>query len=198
MAWAPDYATTAELKAFVGTGNTDHDTFMALAITAASRAIDLCANRQFGVVAVAEERFYSATYDRRRCQWLVEIDDLMSTTNLVVEIDGTATTTFTKEPVNAAAKGKPWTRLSFDTSSSTLPTGTADEIGITALWGWSSVPTSVKQATLLQASRFLARRDSPFGIAGSPDSTTELRLLSKVDPDVAVALAPYKRWWGAV
>jgi len=55
------------------------------------------------------------------------------------------------------------------------------------------VPTTVKQATLLQASRVFARREAPFGVAGSPDMGSELRLLEKVDPDVAVMLVPYVR-----
>jgi hypothetical protein len=46
---------------------------------------------------------------------------------------------------------------------------------------------------MLQASRFYARRDSPYGVAGSPDLGSEVRLLSKVDPDVAVSLADYVR-----
>ena len=68
---------------------------------------------------------------------------------------------------------------------------------VTARWGWAAVPSTIKQATLLQASRLLARRDAPFGIAGSPDVGSEIRLLARVDPDVAVAVAPYRRWWGA-
>ena len=50
-----------------------------------------------------------------------------------------------------------------------------------------------QEATLLQASRLAARRDSPFGVAGSPDAGSEMRLLARVDPDVAVALEPYRR-----
>jgi len=64
-------------------------------------------------------------------------------------------------------------------------------------WGWSAVPVPVKEATYLQASRFHSRRDSPYGIAGSPDQGSELRLLSRVDPDVAVSLSDFVRWWAA-
>jgi hypothetical protein len=55
------------------------------------------------------------------------------------------------------------------------------------------VPSAVKLATRLQASRFMARRDSPYGVAGSPDAGSEIRLLSRVDPDVAVALRGFSR-----
>lgn len=60
------------------------------------------------------------------------------------------------------------------------------------------IPSAVKQACLIQASRFFTRRYAPFGVAGSPDSGSEIRLLAKVDVDVAVILGPYITWWGAV
>lgn len=197
MAWAPDYATSAELKAYTRIGDAVDDAQVALALTASSRAIDRATGRQFGVVSPAEERVYTPFYDRHRCRWLVAIDDLATATSLVVEVDGTAVTAYTLEPRNAVLKGKVWETLVFDTDSPTLPTGDEFEVAITALWGWSSVPSAVKQACLMQASRFLARRDSPFGVAGSPDMGNELRLLAKLDPDVCVSLSAYIRWWAA-
>jgi uncharacterized phiE125 gp8 family phage protein len=203
MAWAPDYVTSAELKAFLRISHTDDDAQVALAITAASRAVDTHAGRQFGVVASAEERFYTGRWDRRRRRWVVDLDDLMSVTGFdaqVQDADGTdlgAIDDYVLEPRNAAAKGRPWTSLTVRPDSTYKPTGLTDEIAVTALWGWSSVPTAVKEATLLQASRIFHRRTSPFGIAGSPDDGSEMRLLARVDPDVAVTLNPYKRWWAA-
>jgi hypothetical protein len=71
-------------------------------------------------------------------------------------------------------------------------------VQVTATWGWTAVPATIKKATLLQASRFYKRRDAPFGVAGSPDMGSEMRLLAKVDPDVEVMLGDYRRKWGAV
>jgi hypothetical protein len=193
MAWKPDYATTAELKAFARITHTDSDAQVAIAVTAASRAIDEHCNRQFGIVATAEERLYTAQARTDRGRWVVDIDDLMTTTALVVEVAGDALTGYTLEPRNAAAEGKPWTRLVVDEDATVLPAGDEYEIAITASWGWTAVPTAVKQATLLQGSRFLSRRDSPYGVAGSPDIGSELRLLARVDPDVAVALRGFTR-----
>jgi hypothetical protein len=101
--------------------------------------------------------------------------------------------TFTLEPVNAAAEGRPFERLVVDTASVGKPTGLDGEISATGKWGWAAVPVAVKQATLLQASRFHTRRQAPFGIAGSPDSGSEMRLLAKLDPDVAVSVKDYVR-----
>ena len=197
MAWAPDYATDAELAAYLRITDSVDDAQLGLAVTAASRAVDRHTGRQFGKVAAAEERFYTPRWDRRRCRWVVEIDDLMTTTDLVVEIAGTAVTAFTLEPRNAAAEGKPWELLVVDTDSPTTPTGDEYEAAATANWGWTAVPATVEQATLLQGSRFMARREAPFGVAGSPELGSEVRLLARVDVDVAVMLGPYVRWWGA-
>jgi len=195
MAWAPDYATAAELKSYLRISDTDDDTQMGYAITAASRAIDKHCRRQFGSVS-AEERVYTPVWDRHRRRWLVEIDDLQ-TAATGVEVDGEVLVEYTLEPRNASSKGLPWTLLVVDKDATVVPTGEEYEVAITAAWGWTSVPTSVKQACVLQAARFFKRRDSPFGIAGSPELGSELRLLSKVDADVAVVLKPYVRWWAA-
>lgn len=195
MAWAPDYITAAELKAFLRISDTADDAQVAFAITAASRAVDEHCNRQFGKVASAEERFYTARYDYDRGVWVVDIDDLDDVTGLAIEVDGTALTggNYTLEPVNAVVKGMVWTRLLVSAESSVQPTGEANEVAMTAPWGWTTTLVAVKQASLVQASRFFSRRDSPYGVAGSPDQGSEMRLLSRVDPDVGVALRKYRR-----
>lgn len=198
MAWQPDYVTVSEMREYLRISDTDDDVPIAMAISAASRAIDQHAGRQFGQVDAAEERVYTARWDRRRCRWVIAVDDLMDDTDLELWTDAGQVDTVALEPRNAAARSLPWTRITADPDSDTLPTGTVDGVTITALWGWDSVPTPVKQATMLQASRFLARRDSPYGIAGSPDVGSEMRLLARVDPDVAVVLRPYVRVWAAV
>jgi hypothetical protein len=125
----------------------------------------------------------------------------MTQTGLVIEIETTsgavAITAESLQPVNSAKVGRPWTSLVLDEESITQPTGEADEMTVTALWGWSAVPSAIKQATLLQTNRLFVRRNAPFGVAGSPEMGSELRLLEKVDADVAVVLGPYVRWWSA-
>lgn len=199
MPWAPDYATTAELREYVTRdGSTVDDTFLALALTAGSRAVDRACNRQFGSVTPVQARKYSAVWDRRRCRWVISVDDLMDATGLTVAVEAGTITPTVLQPVNAPQTGKPWTRLVVDPDATVRPTGLEeDEVTVTALWGWTAVPNTIKQATLLQASRIIKRRDAPFGVAGSPEMGSELRLLAKVDPDVEVAVRPYVRWWSA-
>lgn len=202
MAWAPDYASTSDVKAYTRIPDTSDDAQIALAVTAASRAVDRVCCRQFGLVAAAEARYYTPVWDRKLCKWLVKFDDLMTTTGLIVMADLSDDGTYESEvdsyalrPVNAAPKGEPWTHLVVQPASSTIPVRFEASVEVTAKWGWSSIPDTVKQATILQAARFLKRRDAPFGVAGSPDSGSEIRLLARVDPDVAVMLNKYIRWW---
>jgi hypothetical protein len=194
MAWAPDYVTLAAQKTYTRIGDAVDDADLAVAITAASRAIDDHCNRQFGQVAAPELRRYTARPDYDRGVWVVDIDDLDDATGLTVTIGGVAVTPYTLEPVNAVLEGKVWTRLVVDPTSAVLPTGAENELSITVKWGWTTVPVPVALAARLQTDRFAARRDSPYGVAGSPDQGgSELRLLARVDPDVGVSLRGYRR-----
>lgn len=207
MGWAPSYASTKELAAFVRIGDTADDAVLELALATASRTIDgpNGCNRQFGKVDVPTARFYTARWDREHHCWMADIEDLMTTTDLAVAYDGvgdqsysSAITAYRLLPVNAAADERPWTQLAVRSSSAVQPTALGDGLRITARWGWSGIPDAIRKACLLQASRLSSRRDSPFGVAGSPEVGSELRLLARLDPDVSVAVRPYRRVWGAV
>lgn len=197
MAWAPDYVTSDELKAYLRISDILDNAEIALALTAASRAVDRHTNRQFGLVAAPEARVYTARWDKDRLRYVVDIDDLMTVTGLAITGEAGAIDAYALQPGNAAANGVPWTRFVVDPLSTALPTLKEDGVTVTARFGWTTVPVAVKQATLLQASRLFTRRNAPFGVAGSPEIGSELRLLAKVDPDVAVVLGPYQRWWAA-
>lgn len=199
MSWAPDYLTTAQMRAYLRIPHTDSDDEIAAAVAAASRAVDRHAGRQFGQVDSAEERYYTARWDRHRNapRWLVPVDDLMTTTGLVVSCTAGTITDYTLEPRNAAAKGRPWEVLVINATSAIQPSDVEGDVAVTALWGWSAVPDAVTLATRIQASRFFNRAFSPYGIAGSPDQGSEMRLLERLDPDVGTSLSAYRRWWAA-
>lgn len=195
MVWAPDYVTLTEVRdeMRLKVGYVADDARITLSIGAASRAIDRHCNRQFGAVAVAEARVFEAQL-RDDGRWYAYVDDLQDVTGLLVETDdGDAVTDYRLEPLNAAARGRPYERLRVGLDSSVLPSYPDYGLTVTGLWGWSAVPAAVRAACHLQVSRFFARRESPYGVAGSPDLGSELRLLAKVDPDVAVMLADYVR-----
>jgi hypothetical protein len=204
MAWAPDYTTTTVLADYMRAVDTDDAAQMALAITASSRAIDLAAGRQFGKVATSEARYYRVRWDLTDLAWTVDVDDVYAAAGLAVAMDpsrdqswDTAVTDFVLRPRNSAVKGKPFTYLSI---GRTVRLCRGDEVQVTTdKFGWSAFPNVVVQACLLQSSRLMMRRDSPFGVAGSPaNGGSELRLLAKLDPDVDVMVRSVTRTWGAV
>lgn len=194
MAWKPDYITSAELKTELKITDSTDDAWIALVVTAASRAVDRHARRQFGLLDVATERVCpGATYRSERGRWVVSIPDLMTTAGMSSVIDGVTVSTTVLEPVDAALEGKPWTRMALGYLADITWPDAERSVTVTARWGWTAVPATVKAATMLQAQRFYVRRDSPYGVAGSPDLGSEIRLLAKVDADVAVMLADYVR-----
>lgn len=57
---------------------------------------------------------------------------------------------------------------------------------------WYTEPAIVR-ATLIQAQRLYRRKDSPFGVVGSPNAGGELRLLQRMDADVEALIRPFVR-----
>jgi hypothetical protein len=207
MTWAPDYCTVAEFKDFVRIPQDDDqdDALIAVDITAASRAVDRAANRQFGSSETPQDRFYTAVWDRKANRWGVDIDDVQDVTGLTVHFDtgddglyADMVETVAMQPVNAAANGRPFTRILLHPDSSMHLNGHADAVEVHGIFGWTAVPDGIKAATMLQTNRLKMRRDSPFGIAGSPEIGSELRLLARLDADVDVLVRAYYRgWWAA-
>ena len=204
MTWAPSYSTAANLRTYMRmdavTGDaTDiaQDTLVHTpALAAASREIDRATGRQFGQVASAEDRYYTARWDPVRQKYAVEVDDIGDVTGLAVHVDfdgsgayATSETVSVKLPYNAILRGKVYTDLILANA-----TRNENATKVTALYGWTSVPPAITEACLLQASRIVKRRDAPFGIAGSPDLGNEIRLLAQLDPDVQRMIAPYRRY----
>jgi hypothetical protein len=215
VTWAPDYATTADVKSYLRINDTADDVLLALWITAASRAVDNYCGRQFGQVATTETRTYEAHFDPHIDCWVMDIDDLYDSTGLTITgPDSQAITDYELNPANAIQKGKVYERLLLTRPGSpsfcgpwwgspfgfvTGPRRPRIKVTVgTDKWGWRAVPTPAKTATLLQTARLAARRDSPFGIAGSPSDGSELRLLATLDPDLKTSLTAFRRnWWAA-
>lgn len=209
MPWAPDYATLDEARHYLritDAADTVDDPEIQTAITAASRAIDRAASRQFGHTDAPQARLATALYDRHRSAWIIPIPDLYDTAGLEIHADpsgegafDTEITAYALEPANAVAEGQVWTQVRVLRSSAGLMTDADDAVRVAAdAFGWPEIPAAVHQACLLQVARLFKRRDAPFGVAGSPEMGSELRLLARLDPDVEVSIGPYKRQWGAV
>lgn len=183
MPWAPDYATLEEARRYlrVPPGDTSDDAYIAGLITAASRTVDAACRRQFGTASGV--RTYPASWAAQLVDgtgWTVDVDDVPDASTATVTVAGTPAAV-TWWPFNAVANGHPYRAVRMTTA----PTG---DIVVTADFGWTAVPVQVTGAVLLQVARWFARRESPFGVAGSPGEGSELRLLSRLDPDVPTML----------
>jgi len=199
VTWAPDYLTLAALKSWLRVTDTVDDAEFPTWITAASRAIDRACNRQFGQLAAPTAITYRRppVLDLTTGLFVLQIHDLQTTTGML--INGTAFASYAGAvmlPEDAPMRGLPWTALGL-TAWPTLSTPGAPITNIiTAQYGWSAVPAQVTAAARLQVSRWNFRREAPAGTAGSPDQGSEIRLLAKLDPDVATTLSGLtrRRW----
>jgi len=199
VTWKPDYCTSAELKSYLRITDTADDTLLGIWITTVSRNVDDFCGRQFGQVTAAEDRYYPTFYDRPDGAWWAELDDLQDTTDLtftaangtVISAQTTTVDGYQLWPRNAAETGKPYERVR-------LKGWTGGELTAHGKWGWTAQPSAVKTGMFLQGGRLAARRDSPFGISGSPQMQGEIRLLAQLDVDFRTSLKPFVRnWWAA-
>lgn len=195
MPWKPDYITTVDLKLYLGIGDAVDDVQLAVWCTASSRAIDKKTNRQFGQLAAPAARTYrrAPIYNPESGLWEMEIDDLQTSVGLTVNGVAYASSGAVLLPDNAPADGLPWTRIGFATAPTLSYPGAPVTNVLVGQWGWTAFPAQVIGAAKLQSNRWNKRRSSPLGVAGSPDQGSEIRLLARLDPDVATTLAGLSR-----
>ncbi len=216
---ADAYASMSEFRTYLRvtatTDATDPDSALELgALEAAARAIENYCSRHFEVEAAAAtarlfgppiwpQLFVPPVVRPRHRNPYITIDDLADPatitsvkTDLIGDGDFINTITTYRMGGHNLGYGRPYTRLLFD-QGTTLPS-TPESIEVTAKWGWTAIPQTITAANLLQAARFFKRRDSVYGIAGSPEMGNEMRLLQELDRDVGVMLGGFKRNWGAV
>lgn len=190
MTWKPDYVTAEGLRGYLRIEDSADDVFLALWATTVSRNVDDFCGRQFGNTGTVEAREYATVYDRHQGCYVAEIDDVQSVASMIVlDENATELTDYALGPVNALKEGKPYERIAVQVGG---------PLTISAIWGWTAVPSAVPVGAYLQAARLAARRDSPFGISGSPQEQGEIRLLAQLDPDFRTSLKPLRRaWWAA-
>lgn len=193
MAITNGYATLAQVKAAMRIADNVDDALIETAIESASRQID----------GHCQRRFYQTTTTRvytPNDSLVTEIDDLVTLTTLKTksDIDGTFDTTwgandYQLEPLNRMAGGLDvsWTQIRA-VGDFLFPTfGGEATVQVTGVFGWSSIPSEIKQACIILSQRQYKRYDSPLGVAGVGE--IGVIRVSRIDPDVASILAPYRR-----
>jgi hypothetical protein len=192
MAITNGYCTLQEVKDVLRLTDNVDDTLLELSIESASRQIDGYCERNFYTTSAT--RYFVA-----RDSYEVEIDDLVTLTTLETAPDGTAfdttwsSTEYQLEPLNGVVGGLPtpytMIRAIDDLVFPTL--GGEALVRVTGTFGYTPVPTAVKQATIMSATRLYKRYDSPLGVLGFGD--LGVVRISRLDPDIASLLAPYRR-----
>lgn len=199
MAITQGYCTLADIKASlrIPTSDTVDDALLELAVETASRQIDDHCERVFYSIADTSRTF--APLDSYNC----EIDDLVTLTSLKTSsvANGTFDTTWTStdyqlEPLNGIAGGISSPKTFIRAVGSYLFTqGYQNQkeatVEITGTFGWASVPTAIKYATILLSSRLFKRMDSPLGVAGIGD--IGVIRVSRIDPDIDALIQPFKK-----
>lgn len=185
MAITNGYCSLNDLKASARITDNVDDALLELAIESASRLVDTYTQRNFYNAGTATRLYVPQD------NYITEIDDLITITELKTsDGDDFGTTWASKdyqlEPLNGIVDGitgHPATRIrAVDDFLFNVLDGEAT-VRVIGTWGWSAVPTAVKQATVIQAARIFKRNDSPLGIAGFGDMGA-IRVGVQLDPDV--------------
>lgn len=191
------YVALDDLKSHIEVPDTASDPELTFALNGAVDLIDSFCKRHFREIDTNDSGAKTTRVFTAKSARLVLIDDAAAVDS--VEDRQTATSAFETvasddyeaRPGNASADDRPFTRLRRVTSW--WPKD-GESVRVTAWFGWPTTPDIIKEATLLQASRFYRRRESPLGISQVPATDGGgMRLLSKLDADVELMLASYRR-----
>lgn len=171
------------------------DDLMTMSVVSASLWVNEYTRRDFNLADTATARYFDTS------SGTVMVDDIGHAT-ITVATDtaqnGThstawATSDFQVNPLDALAAGEPITSL-IAVGNYAFPQ-VADRrrglVKVTAQWGWPTVPTAVKQATLILAAALFKRHESPTGVLGGAEFGL-IRVGTLVDPHVSMLLQPYR------
>lgn len=192
------YATRAELKARMSITQTTWDTAIDDALESVSREIDgYCGKRKFWLDDTVSARIYYPDQ-----AGFTEVDDIATTTGLVIKTDtagdGTYVTTWAStdyelQPLNGIVDGEagwPYWQIKAVGNYRFPMCATRAPLQVTAKWGWAAVPAPVKQACLILAEATFKAKDAAFGVAGF-DGIGVVRV--RDNPMAAAKLRKYRR-----
>ena len=203
MAIVNGYATLAEVKAAARITDSIDDSLLETAIESSSRDIDAYTERVFfNTGATAVTRIYIPENI-----FLLETDDIISVTSIKTDTTGEggfsqtwASTDYQLEPLNGIVGGiaTPFTRVRavgdylwpiYEPRD--INAGQAS-VQIVARFGFASIPSAIKQATILSSLRAYKRYESPTGVLGYSSEMGAIRI-GRLDPDVERLVQPYRK-----
>lgn len=192
------YVAVEELAAWLRIKDVVADPELTASLASGVEAVAAFCGHDFNDAASsATARVFAA----RHCD-LLTIDPVSSTTDFAIAVDTSGDGTFNQtwaaadyqlEPLNQRQAGltdHPYYRVRA-IESKTFPVTKRATVQVTARWGWTTVPDSVKTATLLHSARLHARRNTAAGIATGEALPT--RMAMGLDKDVQALLMPFQR-----
>lgn len=196
MALGDLYVTAVQLKAYLGITDSTDDTAITDAVNSITEEIDEYCGRQFNLATSATARVYEPRSHR-----MIEVDDIASTSGLVVKVDtagdGTYATTiaaanYQLRPLNGVVDGRTgWPYTQIEAINYCWPTcWQIAPIQVTAIWGWAAVPKAVILAAYIAGNESFGMRGARFGVANY-DQWGPIRV--KDNPIVRRKLDPYRR-----
>lgn len=204
MAFLDPYSTRAELKSYlrIDSAITAHDADLDDVIDSATREVNNHCSRQFNrddviISTGTQTRVYSVQYS-----WIAEIDDIHTIADLEIDTDPNGDGTFTEswsasdyqlEPLNGIRDGNfgwPYYKIRAIGTKRFPVLNKLATLRVTGHFGWTAVPSDVKQAHLMLSALTFKLREAPFGVAGwSEFGAVRVRDV----PQVAKLLYPYER-----
>lgn len=183
--------------------DTTDDSLLENLVESASRSIDRIANRRFYLDATASARLY-----RAYSNIFVFVDDIGTTSNLVVKTDEDGNGTYSKtltlntdyilDPLTSQSLNRPFTQLTMVSNTESWPifpgltsNGLRPGVQVTARWGWPSVPDDLNMACLILTADLYKRKDAPGGILGLGD--LGVVRMSPIGRDVTAMVRAYKK-----
>lgn len=192
------YLSVSELKAALRITDNIDDALLTAAINSATSFVNTHCQRSFDAAGTAiTTKIYVPTG-----RWdPLQIDDAVEVTEVAIDedLDKSYSTVlrdidYQTHPVNTTTGGIPYpiTALRPQEDGYWPMWNSRPTVRVKGRFGWPELPTPVKEATLLQASRLFTRLESPLGVAGFGDMGV-MRVSFKGDPDVLMLLAPFRK-----
>lgn len=194
MAITNGYATLADVKAGLRISDNIDDGNLEKAIESASRLIDGYTGRNFYNAGTVTRLYVPSDLI------VADLDDFISISSIKTSSNGDGTfdttwsaTDYQLEPLNGLVDGLSFPNYRVRAVGNYLFPTAGDEatLQVIGVAGWSAVPITVNQATIIQAMRIFKRLDSPLGITFG--ELGAMRVSTRLDPDVAQLVEPLRR-----
>ena len=200
MAITNGYCTRADLKVAlaIGTADTADDDTLDDIVNAVSRMIDDYTGQFFYTITAGTAYFEPQVSNEIPTYPFTSISSIQVDTDADLVYETTlATTDWHAEPSNAPMFGNPYTGIELTANCTVaLPVDLDRGVKIVANWGYASVPTEVKQATIIASCHLYEARKAYLGVIGNNDTGGVVRLSQRLHPEAAHLLEPFTLYQG--